>query len=222
MSLFSTILFGLFSSIAFGTTNYLNDPLNWNGAGGSGFIAYYDSRNPGMGDKEGACYDCTICHTGATGSASNVNAYGNAFLTAWQALDAANGVVWQTGIPDKYAVQAWQQIESADSDGDGASNIAEITAGSNPGDSTSTPTNPNCTNSGTIVEPSTGPGAVYNPNALNTSCSKTPLVGGIVGNGKNGKGGGGSSGDPLRELQAILLFLVPFFTFAWLKLRIKA
>ena len=62
--------------------------------------------------------DCLICHTNSTASPSTRNPYGSAYGSAGHNFAA---------------------IESSDSDGDGASNIAEINAGTYPGNASSVP-----------------------------------------------------------------------------------
>ncbi|MCP4446524.1 MAG: hypothetical protein GY811_14435 [Myxococcales bacterium] len=70
-------------------------------------------------DHYGKATRCEGCHE--YGGSSNRNAFGKAFQEAGEA-------------PSDFA-----QLDEIDSDGDGASNLAEATAGSNPGDQRSTP-----------------------------------------------------------------------------------
>ncbi len=72
--------------------------------------------------KYGYKVSCALCHEQGGGSASND--YGKAFLRA-----GGNA-------------QAFARVEPKDSDGDGASNLQEIQARSNPGDPRSTPDKP--------------------------------------------------------------------------------
>lgn len=61
---------------------------------------------------------CKTCHQNAIGRATDLNAYGTALHA--KKLD-------------------FKALEGEDSDGDGAANLAEIKAGTNPGDKTSKP-----------------------------------------------------------------------------------
>lgn len=83
----------------------------------SGFFNDWKAAYP---SSASATFSCSLCHT----SAPALNGYGQA------ALDANFN---------------FTSIESQDSDGDGAANIAEITAGTNPGSTSSKPPTAACT-----------------------------------------------------------------------------
>jgi hypothetical protein len=216
----SAIIFiiGLFSSGAFAMPLYLNAALNFDAMGGSGFIAYYDSRQAGAGDTMGSCFNCNICHQGpGIPSSTNTNVYGSDFLAAWLVLEPGR----QNGVnPDKYSVAAMMAIETGpvasgstkgDSDNDGFSNIAEILGGSNPGDPTSTPNNPNCQTGGGVTAFANGGGSQsYNPNALNGNCafSRGAAAGSLQ-----------SKEDPKRVLESILPYMLPLFMLGFLRIR---
>lgn len=74
--------------------------------------AYPDAKTAG----------CKTCHQGAVGKKGDLNAYGQAL----QQAKAAAGAKKLT--PDDY-----HALDAGDADGDGASNAAEIKAGTNPG-----------------------------------------------------------------------------------------
>ena len=78
--------------------------------------------------KDAKAYSCRICHEGAIGNATNLNAYGKELLD----LKGDEGAKALT--EDDY-----RAVEQEDADGDGASNLDEIEAGTDPGDATSTP-----------------------------------------------------------------------------------
>jgi hypothetical protein len=71
-----------------------------------------------------ATYDCTVCHSSGT----SLNLYGSAILNEWNNLG---------GTSPAPAIRA---VEPLDSDGDGYTNIAEITANTLPGNPASHPT----------------------------------------------------------------------------------
>jgi hypothetical protein len=77
----------------------------------SSYVSTFSSTYPGSAT---ASFSCSICHT----SVPALNGYGTAYANAGH---------------------NFKTIESQDSDGDGATNIAEITAGTNPGDPNSKP-----------------------------------------------------------------------------------
>lgn len=66
---------------------------------------------------------CKVCHLGAVGKKGDLNAYGEAQVK----LKAAVGA-------KKLTEADLKAIEKEDSDGDGASNLAEIVAGTGPGE----------------------------------------------------------------------------------------
>ena len=72
--------------------------------------------------SSGIAGDCAVCHT--SGSKVPANPYGQAYLNAGRSSAALKA------------------IESRDSDGDGATNIAEINAGTFPGNASSKPAPP--------------------------------------------------------------------------------
>lgn len=67
---------------------------------------------------------CIICHTAAIGKSTNLNTYGAAI----QALKATPEGAALT------AEEALKKLDGEDADQDGATNAAEIAAGTNPGD----------------------------------------------------------------------------------------
>lgn len=89
------------------------------GVAGSGYAnsTYFNAWKAAYPTSATVSSSCSICHT----SAPALNGYGDAVL-------AANS--------------NFASIEQADSDNDGATNIAEITAGTNPGDPASKPATP--------------------------------------------------------------------------------
>lgn len=94
----------------------------------SAYGGYLNAFNAKYGTSGTALDTCALCHQSAGGGGPR-NAYGNAFE---QALDAHGS--------DPAA--AFAAIESADSDGDGYSNIDEINARTKPGDPASHPGGP--------------------------------------------------------------------------------
>ena len=70
---------------------------------------------------------CKECHLGAIGKTGDLNAYGLALQKA-----KADGA-------KKLTPADYKAIETQDADQDGASNLDEINAGTNPGDPASTP-----------------------------------------------------------------------------------
>lgn len=73
-----------------------------------------------LNNRYGSSYSCTVCHTSTSGTAPR-NAYGEAFGAASHDFAA---------------------IEGQDSDGDGFTNLAELQAGTLPGDPSSKPSGP--------------------------------------------------------------------------------
>lgn len=73
---------------------------------------------------QGRLPDCYTCHTAVTGTVS-WNAYGDAVRAALRGP-------FDTALPD-----ALHAVEQSDADGDGQSNLAELLAGTAPGDATS-------------------------------------------------------------------------------------
>jgi hypothetical protein len=87
----------------------------------SSYLNTFKSTYPSATYPNAGTYTCLLCHTGypaSSPSINNLNAYGTDYMN--------NG----------YSFSA---IESLDSDGDGYTNIAEIRAGSFPGDASSHP-----------------------------------------------------------------------------------
>ena len=76
----------------------------------------------------------------------------------------------------------------------------------------STPTTPNCA-VGSTGNGNSGDNTIYNPNALNGSCSLKGAALGTIGKTEIGKE------DPLRVLQSLLLYLLPLFVFSGLRYR---
>jgi ribosomal protein L30E len=84
-----------------------------------GALADFNAQYPGKS------YSCSLCHT----SAPTLNPYGADLL--------ANGATGSNINPATFVA-----VEGLDSDGDGATNLEEITAGTLPGDDTSVPPPP--------------------------------------------------------------------------------
>lgn len=78
--------------------------------------------------KDAKAYSCKVCHLGAVGKKDEHNAYG-------LALQALKG----PGKALKLTKKDYRAIENDDADGDGASNLDEINAGTWPGDPASVP-----------------------------------------------------------------------------------
>jgi len=78
--------------------------------------------------KEPKAYSCKICHLNAIGKKGDLNAYG----LALQASKAAVGA-------KKLTVEDYQAIDAEDADADGASNLEELTAGTDASDPASVP-----------------------------------------------------------------------------------
>ncbi len=98
----------------------------------------YKDAYPG---KDPKAYTCKTCHNGAMGKKGDLNAYG----VALQAL----ALQPKAPVDAKKLTEAdYRTIEKADADGDGASNLDEINAGTAPGDPTSTPAGASKTGSG--------------------------------------------------------------------------
>ncbi len=83
--------------------------------GVSGYLSDFNAR---YGTTGTSLDTCNLCHTGTPRTASNLNAYGTAYMNSGYNFAA---------------------IESVDSDGDGYSNLAEIQARTFPGDASSHP-----------------------------------------------------------------------------------
>lgn len=71
---------------------------------------------------------CKVCHLEAIGKATNLNAYG-------KALEAFKG----TGQAKALTVEDFQAFDAGDLDKDGATNQAEVAAGTDPNDPQSVP-----------------------------------------------------------------------------------
>ena len=80
---------------------------------------------PGKAPKT---YSCKICHQGFLGKKDDLNPYGLALQKLKAPADAKT-----------LTVDDLKAVEKADSDGDGASNLDEINAGTAPGDPASVP-----------------------------------------------------------------------------------
>lgn len=78
--------------------------------------------------KEPKAYSCKVCHNGVMGRKGDLNAYGLALQKHKTPTDAK-----------KLTEEDYRAIEQEDSDGDGASNLDEINAGTAPGDPASVP-----------------------------------------------------------------------------------
>lgn len=74
---------------------------------------------------------CQTCHNGLVGKKGDLNAYGTALQEAKTKAAAADA--------KKLTEPDYRAVESGDADGDGVSNLAEITAGTNPGVAAATP-----------------------------------------------------------------------------------
>jgi len=156
---------------------YLEDPS-------FGFKAYYDSASSGMpegaGSKMDGCYHCTICHAGLVENSTNINAYAQQWRDTWASIEmAATGKARQPDEnPNTYSVQALKKMESTDPDGDGAMSGAEIQGGSNPGDPSSTPSEPHCQEVASLGSENgyTVNSPYNNPNSLNAKCSVSPVA----------------------------------------------
>lgn len=85
----------------------------------------YKQAYPG---KEAKAYSCKVCHQHPIGRADDLNAYGQA-LKAHKAAAGAK----------KLTIEDVRAIETDDADGDGASNVEEINAGTSPSDPMSVP-----------------------------------------------------------------------------------
>ena len=85
--------------------------------------------------KDAKAYSCKVCHLGAMGTKANLNPYGLALqkskTTESKAPPAADA--------KKLTEKDYRAIEKDDADGDGASNLDEINAGTAPGDPASVP-----------------------------------------------------------------------------------
>jgi predicted CXXCH cytochrome family protein len=85
----------------------------------------YKAAYPG---KEPKAYSCKACHEGAIGKKDNLNAYG----AALQKFKVDVG-------SKKLTVEDYQAFDAADEDGDGATNLQELEAGTDVSDPASTP-----------------------------------------------------------------------------------
>jgi len=85
----------------------------------------YKQAYPG---KDAKAYSCKICHQGALGKKTDLNAYG-------KALKQFKGA----GSSGKLRADDYRGFEAADLDGDGATNAEELEAGTDPLDSRATP-----------------------------------------------------------------------------------
>lgn len=77
---------------------------------------------------EAKAVSCKTCHEGAMGKATDLNAYG-------QALQQFKGV----GLAGKLTAEDFQAFDAADADNDGATNRAELDAGTDLNDPASKP-----------------------------------------------------------------------------------
>lgn len=77
--------------------------------------------------KEAKAYSCRMCHNSVVGKKDDHNAYGLS-LKELKAPDAK-----------RLTEEDFRAIEQEDADGDGVSNLDEITSGTAPGDPTSVP-----------------------------------------------------------------------------------
>lgn len=80
----------------------------------------------------GKTASCQTCHNGLVGKKGDLNAYGTA-------LQKAHADAQPPADAKKLTEADYRAVEKGDADGDGASNLAEIQAGTNPGVATSTP-----------------------------------------------------------------------------------
>ena len=85
----------------------------------------YKQAYPG---KDPKAYSCKVCHLGAIGKKGDLNAYG---LALQQPTPPAN--------PKKLTVDDLRAAEVGDADADGATNLQEIEAGTDPADPASVP-----------------------------------------------------------------------------------
>lgn len=81
--------------------------------------------------KDAKAYSCKICHQHVMGRKDDHNAYGAALKQSKAPGDAK-----------KLVEKDFRALEGEDADGDGASNLQEIAAGTAPGDPASLPTGP--------------------------------------------------------------------------------
>ncbi len=97
----------------------------------------------------GKAYDCSLCHASATSGTSPRNSFAN----AW------------SGSIGNYEIPINSVLAAADSDGDGATNAAELSAGTYPGNASSVP----------ATADTTAPTVSITTPATNTSVSSTPI-----------------------------------------------
>ncbi len=90
----------------------------------------YKTAYPG---KEAKAYSCKACHQGAVGKKGDLNAYGAA-LQAFKAATPADA--------KKLTEDDYRAFEAADSDGDGATNLQELEAGTDLADPAAVPGQP--------------------------------------------------------------------------------
>jgi predicted CXXCH cytochrome family protein len=85
----------------------------------------YKAAYPGKAPK---AYSCKVCHQGAVGKATDLNAYGQALQRLEAPVD-----------PKKLKPEEYKAVEAGDADGDGATNLEELTVGTDPADPASVP-----------------------------------------------------------------------------------
>ncbi|MBI4342902.1 MAG: hypothetical protein HY599_06010, partial [Candidatus Omnitrophica bacterium] len=85
----------------------------------------YKQAYPG---KDPKAYSCKVCHQGAIGKKGDLNAYGAALQKLATPIDSK-----------KLKPEDYKAVETVDADEDGASNLDEITAGTDPSDPASAP-----------------------------------------------------------------------------------
>ena len=142
-------------------------------------------------------FTCATCHVNIAQN-SNLNKYGTDYKTMGRGL-----------------FSSFVAIEPLDSDGDGFTNIQEISAGSNPGDPTS---NPNNVPAPVVITGGGGGGVGARGVGASTDLNNKNMLGstgcGIIVNSKDDSGQGGSGGNPIVSL---LLYLLPLFLIAILR-----
>lgn len=88
----------------------------------------YKAAYPG---KDAKAYSCKVCHQSAIGKKGDLNAYGLALQKLQIPVD-----------PKKLKPEDYKAAEASDADGDGASNLDELTGGTDPADPKSAPAKP--------------------------------------------------------------------------------
>jgi hypothetical protein len=161
------------------------------------------------GQNMASCYSCKTCHATIVPDPSNpqVTQFGNAWLAAWKVREPGRATDAQI---DTQALMAFDDIASADADGDGQTNVTEINADANPNDPSSVPGNTGCNlTSGSGGGGNTAfTGNLANANMLNAKC------------GFSGAGMITTKTDPVHVVFNGLLYLLPIlFAFA-LKRRV--